>query len=129
MGGREDHEIGEFAQAKDFALVTKNSVHFRGKTTERGATGVYSGVALHAGLVCLNGPVGMNLRIQNELFDIALDELAIDADLANMALEITLENPTDEAVTIHRYPIPGDGPYALDAPKIQKQMPRATTDR
>ena len=129
MGGRGDHAIGEFAQAKNFTLVTKNSIHFRGLATNRGETGVYAGIPLHAGLVCLNGPVGMDLRTQAELFEIALDDLVLDADLTNMALEITLESEADAEVTVHRYPIPTEGQYALDVSGTQKRASRKSADR
>lgn len=41
-----------------------------------GAKGQYSKTEIHAGLVCLIGPAGMDLDMQLELFEVALDELA-----------------------------------------------------
>lgn len=67
-------------------------------------------VALHAGLVCLNGPEGMDLDMQIELFEQALDELEGDADLVNQVLEITWE---ENALDIRRYRLPDiDQPVA-----------------
>jgi hypothetical protein len=48
----------------------------------------------HAGLICLNGPPGMDLDMQAELFRQALDELAFAPDLVNQVLEVTLEDET-----------------------------------
>lgn len=127
-GRRDDHVIGELAQAHNLTLVTKNSIDFRGSSVRGSKGGVYAGIPLHAGLVCINGPVGMDLRIQAELFEIALDEIASDPDLTNMALEITLENQRDLHVTVERYIIPSDGQYALDTPALQKQVPRKDPD-
>lgn len=46
---------------------------------------------LHAGLVCLNGPEGMDLDMQIELFEEALVELDRDSDLVNQVLEISTD--------------------------------------
>lgn len=62
-------------------------------------------MALHAGLLCLNGPVGMDLDLQLELFEIALDELDRDGDLVNQVLEITLPESGDE-IEVLRYKLP-----------------------
>jgi hypothetical protein len=127
-GRRDDPFIGELAHANNLTLVTKNSIDFRGSSPRGSKGGVYAGIPLHAGLVCINGPVGMDLRIQAELFDIALDEIASDPDLTNMALEVTLENKSDLHVTVDRYAIPSDGQYALDTPALQKQVRRSAPD-
>jgi hypothetical protein len=64
-------------------------------------------VALHAGLICINGPVGMDLDLQLELFTAALDELDQDGDLVNQVLEVTLLDANDE-VDLVRYRLPGE---------------------
>jgi hypothetical protein len=61
-------------------------------------------VAIHAGLICLNEPDGMDLDMQLELFEQALDECAVDDDLINQVLEITLDG--DEELHILRYGLP-----------------------
>ena len=66
----------------------------------------YAGVVIHAGLVCLNGPDGMDLDVQIEMFEQVLDELADDADLVNQVLEITLED--GEEFHILRYRLPAE---------------------
>ena len=87
----------------DWTFVTKNSIDFRGPVAAPGSNGQYADVAIHAGLVCLNGPPSMDLDMQIELFDQALDELAANADLVNQVFEITME---DEAIRILRYRLP-----------------------
>jgi hypothetical protein len=40
-----------------------------------GSKGEYRKAMIHAGLICLNGPVGMDLDMQIKLFETALDEI------------------------------------------------------
>lgn len=90
--GLKDWELKPFIIEGDRTFVTKNSVDFRGPSERSGTKGQYAGVALHAGLVCLNGPPGMDLDLQRELFEQVLDELATEVDLVNQVLEVTCEN-------------------------------------
>jgi hypothetical protein len=78
-------------------------VEFRGAAEKPGAKGQYADIAIHAGLICLNGPPGMDLDMQLELFEQALDELETDADLVNQVLEITWD---EEALQVRRYRLP-----------------------
>ncbi|WP_271611177.1 hypothetical protein [Bradyrhizobium sp. CCBAU 21360] len=87
----------------DWTFVTKNSVDFRGQAERLGTKGQYADATIHAGLVCLNGPPNMDLDMQVELFEQALDELDAEADLVNQVLEITSE---DEALHVRRYRLP-----------------------
>ena len=48
----------------------------------------------------------MDLDMQIELFEQALEEIAADGDLVNMVLDITLEN--DDQIHIRRYALPTD---------------------
>lgn len=105
-GGSKDWELKEFILDGDWTFVTKNSVDFRGRVENPGTKGQYAGVALHAGLICLNGPPGMDLDMQLELFDEALDEIASNGDLMNQVLEITLEG---DNIHVRRYQLPEDG--------------------
>jgi hypothetical protein len=70
---------------------------------KRGSKGQYSRVAIHAGLICLNSPEGMDLDLQLELFECALDEIG-DGDLVNQVLEITLGE--DDQIRALRYALP-----------------------
>jgi hypothetical protein len=87
----------------DWTFVTKNSMHFRGPANEPGSKGQYADVAIHAGLICLNGPEGMDLDLQLELFEIALDEVG-NGDLVNEVLEIILGD--NDEVRVLRYALP-----------------------
>jgi hypothetical protein len=73
----------------DRTFDTKNSMYFRDRANEPGSKGQYADVAIHARLICLNGPEGMDLDLQLELFEIALDEVG-NGDLVNEVLEIIL---------------------------------------
>jgi hypothetical protein len=105
--GWKDWELKAVILDGDWTLVTKNSIDFRGPDDAPGSRGQYADVALHAGLICLNGPVGMDLDLQLELFEAALDELDCDNDLVNQVLEITLPDPADE-IEVLRYKLPAD---------------------
>ena len=103
--GWKDWELKRVLLDEDWVLVTKNSADFRGPRTAPGSKGQYADVSLHAGLVCLNGPVGMELALQRELFSEALDELDVNGDLTNQILEVTLEDG-EAGIQIVRYSHP-----------------------
>lgn len=105
LGGYKDWELTPIILDGDWIFVTKNSVDFRGPRDKPGTKGQYADVALHAGLICLNGPPGMDLDMQIELFEQALVELDADPDLVNQVLEITLE---DDDLRILRYALPAE---------------------
>ena len=42
-----------------------------------GFAGEYAHIRLHAGLVCINAPGGLNLALQKQLFKLILDDLAV----------------------------------------------------
>jgi hypothetical protein len=103
--GWKDWELKRLLLEEDWVLVTRNSDDFRGPRETPGSKGQYSNVSIHAGLICLNAPIGMDLALQRELFSEVLDELEIDSDLTNQILEVTLED--DEAgIQIERYRYP-----------------------
>lgn len=106
LAGRKDWELKPIILAGDWTFVTKNAVDFRGPADRPGAKGQYAGVALHAGLICLGAADAMDLDLQLELFEVALDELAGDPELVNQVLEVT----ADAADEIHilRYALPPD---------------------
>jgi predicted nuclease of predicted toxin-antitoxin system len=103
--GWKDWKLKSIILANDWTFVTKNSIDFRGLSDAPGSKGQYSDVTLHAGLICLNGPVGMDLDLQRELFATALDELDRDNDLVNQVLEITLTDLGEE-IEVLRYKLP-----------------------
>ena len=108
-GGAKDWQLVPVILAGDWTFVTKNSWDFRGRPDAPGTSGAYGDVDLRAGLICLNGPVGMDLDMQTELFKVALDDLDADPDLVNHVLEVSLENAGDEDVRVVRYALPSEG--------------------
>jgi hypothetical protein len=72
-----------FILTGDWTFVTRNAVDFRGPAARPGSRGQYAGVGIHAGLMCLGGPEGMDLDMQLDLFDEALSEFARVSDLVN----------------------------------------------
>jgi hypothetical protein len=105
--GWKDWELKQVILDGDWVFVTKNSVDFRGPAASPGTTGQYAHFTLHAGLICINGPVGMDLDLQLELFGLALDELDRSSDMINEVLEVTLSE-VDDDVEILRYRLPSD---------------------
>lgn len=104
--GWQDWNLMAVVIAGDWTFVTRNSIDFRGPPRAPGSKGHHSKAALHAGLICLNGPPGMDIDTQMELFGIALDALATDGDLINQCLEVTIDN--EGQITLLRYPLPDD---------------------
>jgi hypothetical protein len=87
-----DWNITEMAIEGDWTLVTRNSVDFRGPADAPGTKGEYSKRVLHAGLICLNGPVRMDLDMQIDLFRKALEALVEVEDPVNNVLEVTMDD-------------------------------------
>jgi len=106
-GGKKDWQLKPVIMDGDWTFVTKNSVDFRGPSDAPGSKGQYSDVAIHAGLICLNGPVGMDLELQRDMFAVALDELDRNSDMVNQVLEISSCEPEDE-FEILRYKLPSE---------------------
>jgi hypothetical protein len=102
--GLKDWELKPLILKGDWTFVTKNSVDFRGPAGNPGTRGQYADVAIHAGLICLNGPEGMDLDMQIDLFEEAMNALEANADLVNQVLEITLED--DDCIHVLRYGLP-----------------------
>jgi len=74
-----------------------------GPAEDRGAGGQYAGAALHAGLICLNGPAkGMDLDLTPGRFWLRWTN-STDADLVNQVLEITA---VDAYFDVLRYALP-----------------------
>jgi len=56
--GWKDWQLKPFILEGDWTFVTRNSADFRGPAHDPGAHGQYTDVALHPGLICINGPDG-----------------------------------------------------------------------
>lgn len=104
--GAPDWELKPFILAGDWTFVTRNAIDFRGPAARPGSGGQYADVAIHAGLVCLSGPDGMDLEMQRDLFDEALSELADAPDLVNQVLEISID--TEDQIIVLRYELPAE---------------------
>jgi hypothetical protein len=105
--GAKDWELRPVIVDGDWTFVTKNSIDFRGASDAPGSKGEYRKSTLHAGLICLNGPVGMDLDMQTELFETALEALTENEDLVNQVIEVTLEDANHAQITVTRYALPG----------------------
>lgn len=103
--GWKDWELKPFLLAEEWVLVTRNCKDFRGPQDAPGSKGVLSGVAIHAGLVCLEAPVGMDLEEQTDLFLAALQELVETPDMTNQVLEVSRGEPGGD-IQVGRYEMP-----------------------
>jgi hypothetical protein len=103
--GTKDWNLMPLVIAGDYTLVTNNSKDFRGKTLGQPG-GLHANEEIHAGLVCLNTELGMDIDTQKELFEIALEQLAGRDDLINQALEVTERK--DGSVDVVFYAIPAN---------------------
>lgn len=92
---------------EDWVLVTWNCKDFRGPKDAPGLKGVLADVPLHAGLVCINGPTGMDLDLQRLLFAFVLEELDQQPDLTNQILEVTVDE-SGERVDVVLFDLPAD---------------------
>ena len=93
----------EYVVANDYTLVTHNSVDFRGQGSGN-LGGGHAKQPIHAGLVCLNSALVMDLERQLDLFQLVLRELANMNDLVNQALEVF--ESEDGSVELEIYDIP-----------------------
>lgn len=113
-GGYQDWNLMPFILDGDWTFVTKNALDFRGPVEAPGQAGEYHHAQIHAGLVCLNGPVGMDLAMQRDLFTAALDAIEQDGDLVNQGLEATLATDASQDITIERYALVADDEPGAD---------------
>lgn len=90
--GWKDWNVARHANEGDFILVTNNASDFRA---------LYAVQPLHAGLVILIPNVGR--PFQQQLFQAALEELAVLGEPVNQVLEVDLEG---EDITIALYDLP-----------------------
>ena len=74
LGGRKAREPETIIIDGDWTFVAKSPVYFRGPKDRPRPKGRYAEVPLHAGPICLDGPGSMNLDLQKEIFEQAMDE-------------------------------------------------------
>ena len=101
--GLKDWELMEYVIEEDFILVTRNAQDFRG-AGKANPGGLHGATEVHAGLICLDSALEMDLDLQQELFKHALNMLAELPDLINQALEV-YENE-DGLISVNMYDIP-----------------------
>ena len=61
---------------------------------------------LHAGLVCIDAPFGLNLDFQRQIFGLVLDDLAKNGDLTNQILQVDVRK--DGRVQLERFALPSE---------------------
>ena len=105
-GGWKDWELKRVILGGDWTFVTNNSIDFRGPSNKPGSAGEYAGVHLHAGLVCIDAPFGLNLSLQHQIFGVILDEFVNNGDLTNQLLEVSIEK--DGYIKLRRIALPAD---------------------
>jgi hypothetical protein len=101
--GLKDWQLRSVILDGDWTFVTNDAVDFRGPRSKPGSKGQYANVELHAGLICLGAPGGLDLDTQLRLFEEALKEVG-DGDLINQVLEVSLTE--DNKVHVLRYALP-----------------------
>ena len=106
LTGLKDWQLKSAILEGDWTFVTNNGVDFRGPAKHPGSQGVYAGVSLHAGLICIDAPGGLNLERQRLLFQLGLSNLKEQGNLINQVLQVTLS--ANGAVELSRYEMPTD---------------------
>jgi hypothetical protein len=102
--GTKDWELKRVILEGDWTFVTSNSTDFRGPANEPGSSGEYAGVRLHAGLICIDAPFGLNMDLQRQIFGLILDDLAKNGDLTNQVLQVDVRK--DGRVQLERFALP-----------------------
>ena len=70
--GLKDWELMEYVIQEDFILVTRNAQDFRG-AGKANPGGLHAEAEVHAGLICLDSALEVDLDLQQELFRHALN--------------------------------------------------------
>ena len=104
--GTKDWELKRVILEGDWTFVTNNSIDFRGPAGKPGSAGEYADMRLHAGLVCIDAPSGLNLSLQRQLFALILDEFAKNGDLTNQLLQVAVKK--DGRVKLRRIALPAE---------------------
>lgn len=102
--GTKDWELKRVILEGDWTFVTNNSADFRGPVDEPGSSGEYADVRLHAGLVCIDAPFGLNLDLQRQIFGLILDDLVKNGNLTNQLLQVDVRK--DGRVQLERFALP-----------------------
>jgi hypothetical protein len=126
MSGYKDWNLVPVILKGDWTFVTRNSIDFRGPKSNPGTKGQYSKVEVHAGLICLNSAVAMDIELQSELFRKALEELKSGPDLVNQVLDVTA---TEDEIEVLRRSLPTSSREPLGVISFEHyQSPDAAND-
>jgi hypothetical protein len=90
LSGQKDWQLKTTILDGDWTFITNNGVDFRGPAKNPGSQGVYADVYLHAGLICIDAPSGLNLLRQKQIFELVIANLEEQGDLMNQVLQVTL---------------------------------------
>jgi predicted nuclease of predicted toxin-antitoxin system len=93
LGAWKDWNILEAVKKEGWVLVTNNAIEFRSR---------FRATEIHPGVIFLLPSV--RREHQYQLFEAALDEVSINPDLTNQALDIGLSE--DATITVFRYALP-----------------------
>ena len=108
MAAWKDWELMKCIIEDDWTFVTRNSDDFRPRAGSSSKAPCYLGVPIHAGLICLNPPVGANLTMMEFYFEAALSTLETSPDLVNQVIEVWPDG--ERHVTVKRYGFPANVP-------------------
>jgi len=89
----EDWSIVEIVETHGWVLVTNNAVEFRSR---------YRAIEVHPGVIFLMPSVRRAQQLM--LFEAALEDIAINPDLTNQALDVDLSEGSE--IVVHRYALP-----------------------
>lgn len=106
MTGTKDWQLKRVILEGDWTFVTNNSADFRGPANQPGSSGEYADVRLHAGLVCIDAPFGLNMDLQKQIFGLILEELAKNGELTNQVLQVDVRK--DGRVQLERVALPAE---------------------
>ena len=104
LTGLKDWELKATILEGDWTFITNNGADFRGPAKNPGSHGVYAGISLHGGLICIDAPGGLNLERQKRLFDLILTNLEEEGDLTNQVLDVILS--ADGSLELSRHAMP-----------------------
>ena len=94
LSGWDDWNILEIVEKAGWVLVSNNAVEFRSR---------YRGIEVHPGVVFLLPSVRREQQIM--LFEAALDDIAINPDMTNQALDVCFSEDARK-ILVRRYALP-----------------------
>ena len=93
-----------FILENDWTFITANGIDFRGPSANPGGKGLYAGVPLHAGLICLESVGDFDAAIQLAMFELAVHTAATLGGLINTLLDLTHHG--NRRIELRRFQLP-----------------------